>query len=91
MSTIKETLKEEMDALRTRRDELRVHAHLGRAEIKDLWADVETKWNRLEGEVKRLGAESKEPLQEISLGLSDLMAQLREGYRRVGAALERKD
>lgn len=89
MSTIKTKLKDELEILRTRRDELRVHAHLGRADLKDLWADAETKWNRIEGEVKRLGDESKEPMDELRLGLSDLMAQLREGYHRISAALLR--
>lgn len=89
MSTIKDALHEEMEALRTRRDELRVHAHLGRADLKDLWTDAETKWSRIEGEVKRLGQESKEPVEEMRMGLSDLMVQLREGYHRIGVALKR--
>ena len=87
--TIKMKLHDELEMLRTRRDELLVHAHLGRADLKDLWADAETKWNRLESELKRLGEQTKEPMDELRLGLSDLIVQLREGYHRIGTALER--
>ena len=45
--------------------ELRVQVHLAQAEAKDLWDELEHKYNELEGRVKRLGREAEEPLEEV--------------------------
>jgi predicted nucleic acid-binding Zn-ribbon protein len=91
MATIKDALQDEIEALRTKRDELRVRAELGRADLRDAWEEVERKWNRLELEVKRLGTDAKGPLDEIRQGVRDLMTEIRDTYHRITGALDRKD
>ena len=90
MSNLKDLLELEAKNLRTTRDELRVRAHLGRADFNEAWEKVEGKWHRLEGELKRLNMQSRGPVDEVEQGLRDLMAEVRDGYRRMTEAMHRE-
>ena len=84
-----ERWKQQVESLKTARDELRVRAHLGQAELRDAWERAETKWQRLEWELNRMRSESDAPLGEVGEGINGLLLELREGYRRIRDSLER--
>ena len=83
MTQFREELNEQLDHLRGLRDELRVHLHLGGAEMRDQWEELERGWKHLEGRLKVLGNESDEVASEIGETLHVLGGQLRNGYERI--------
>lgn len=74
---------QELDALRTLRDELRVQAHLGRAEVRELWEDAERRWQKLETEVDRVREQAKEPLEQIGEAAELLVDEIKNGYDKL--------
>lgn len=83
MSSIKETLERELDQLQQTRDELRVKLHLAKADARDEWERLETKWESVEQELRRLSKQSKQPLNEMADAARNLMGELKAGYTRL--------
>lgn len=81
MTDWRERLEEEADALRRVRDELKVQAHLGAAEAKDSWQQLEERWHQLEAKLKLLGDSSKESLEDIGEAAKLLAEEIRDGYQ----------
>jgi CBS domain-containing protein len=73
-------VKRELDDLRRIRDELRVQAHLGKAEMRG-------RWDTLERKAKRTSHAAQEPLRQIEQDLRKLAADLRDGYRQIRDAI----
>jgi len=82
-----EWVERELDDLRRVRDELRVQANLGKAEVRDRWEELEHSYATLEGRAKRAGRVAEEPLQKLDQDVRKLVDDLREGYRRIRDAL----
>lgn len=76
-------LQSDFDELRAARDELRVRVHLGQAEMRDRWEDLERKWHHVEGKLKVLRQESAESAEEIGAAARELVVQIRDGYRHL--------
>ena len=87
MSDLGDKLSEEIEALKQVRDELRVKIHLGAAEARDAWEQLEKKWNELEAKAKQVSREAEQPLQDIGEAARDLANEIRAGYRRIRDAL----
>lgn len=87
MSDLGEKVNEEIEALKQVRDELRVRIHLGAAEARDAWDQLEHKWNELEAKAKQISREAERPIQEIGDAARLLAEEIREGYRRIRDAL----
>jgi predicted nucleic acid-binding Zn-ribbon protein len=83
MTEFRKQLEQELDHLRGARDELRVRLHLGGAELRDQWEDLERGWQHFEGRLKVLRNESDEVVSEIGETLHILADQLRTGYKRI--------
>lgn len=79
----------DMDALRRQRDELAVQMHLGGEELREQWREVEVKWDRLQGEAKRFGDQTRKPARTLIAAVAELGRDLGESYQRIGAALRR--
>jgi hypothetical protein len=79
----KVSFKREFEALATIRDELKLKAHLAKADIKDELGRLETRWQKLEEEVRRNSTHMKEPLDDISQGAKELVTELKKGYDNV--------
>jgi seryl-tRNA synthetase len=77
-----------VDKLKTERDELRLRAHLMKAEIHDEFQDLERKWEHLESHLGRLKAASKESAEDVGAALKQLTEELAEGYRRVKKSVQ---
>ena len=84
----KSRIDKEVDRLRRLRDELNVQAHLGRAEVKELWEKAEHRWRELEAEAKRVRREAREPLQAIGEAGERLVKELETGYERIRKLLK---
>ena len=82
---IKESLQREVEALTRARDELKLQLSLAKSEAKDEWARLETSFERLQGEIKRIGIDAREPLKDISSAARTLLDELKKGYAKVKA------
>jgi predicted DNA-binding protein (UPF0278 family) len=79
--------QDELNELRRMRDELRVQAHLGRAEVRDRWDALERGLEAFEQRVKRASRAAQEPLKTLEDDVRKLAGDLREGYRRIRDAI----
>ena len=86
-ASLAEWLEGELNDLRRIRDELRVRAHLGKAELRDRWQALEQAFQRLEQDAKRIGVAAEQPLQRLEDDARQLVRDLREGYRRIRDAI----
>lgn len=77
----------EMDALRALRDELKLKAHLAKADIKSEWNDLEKKWERVDEELRRATQHVKAPLQSIKADTKQLITELKQGYQNISRHL----
>jgi tellurite resistance protein len=80
-------VKCELDDLRRMRDELRVQAHLGKAELRGRWEALERTFETLESKAKRTSRAAEEPLRKLEQDLRKLATDLREGYRQIRDAI----
>lgn len=76
-----------MKRLRTERDELRVRAHLAKAEMKEEWEKLEDKWGDLESRAKAAKAEASEASKDVGSALEILGDELSQAYRRIRGRL----
>lgn len=80
---LKATLQKELDHLAEVRDELRVQLALAKAEAKEEWNRLEGNWDRIQDDIKRIGDQSKEPVQQIGHAATELVEELKRGYARL--------
>ena len=83
----REKLNEEVAALRTLRDELRVRVHLGAMDARDRWEDAERAWHELEGRLDDLGRATAESARDVGTAVRLLASTVRDAYGHVRAAL----
>lgn len=87
VSEFRDRFEREMEALRRTRDELRVQAHLGAAEAKELWERVEKKWHEAEARARHVARTAEEPLHDVREAASQLLDEIREGYKKLRRSL----
>ena len=80
MATIKELFAKELAELETLRDEIKVKAHLARADFKDEVAKLETQWPAVEKVAKDIEAASAEVATQLEKAGREVFADLRKGY-----------
>jgi len=83
MAESKTFLAEEIDRLRELRDELRVQAELGRAELRDRWQELEKSWHQLEGRLKLARDSARADSQNVREAARLLASELRESYEHL--------
>ena len=83
MSDQRSFLGEEMERLRQTRDELRVQAELGRAELRDRWHELERNWHQLEGRLKVARDGAREDSTTVREAARALAHELREAYEHL--------
>lgn len=69
--------------LRTERDDLRVRMHLAKAELKDEWASLEKKWERLENRLSQARTEAKAASKGVGSAAGNLAEEIASAYRRI--------
>lgn len=75
-----EMLKED---LRQTRDELRVQIHLARAEARDDWANLESKWGDFQQKFDKVEDEAEDVAKDIGKALAALGEEIKAGYQRL--------
>ena len=74
------SLDEDLDTLRTMRDELRVQMHLAATEAKDYFEELEQKWNHAEAKLRVIREESKDSAENVGHALEGVLGEIRNGY-----------
>ena len=72
-----------IDDLKQQRDEIRVRLHLAKAEAKEEWERLETKWEHVRGKMGVVGREAGKTAQDVGTALNLAVEELRRGYERV--------
>lgn len=85
---IKALLQQELTRLAGVRDELRVQLKLATADAQKEWNKLESSWERVQEELTRVAAGSKEPVHKIGAAAQELIDELKQGYDRVRAQLK---
>jgi uncharacterized spore protein YtfJ len=85
---LKEALQSEVDRLAHVRDELRVQASLAKADTRSELNRLESLWDRVQGELARLGEHAKAPAAELGAAARSLLDELSNGYGRIKRDLE---
>jgi predicted nucleic acid-binding Zn-ribbon protein len=86
-SDLEKKLEELVGQLRQERDELRVRAHLLKAELRDEWEQVERKWEHIEPKLEHLRDSTRESAGEIGAAASQLGEEIANAYRRIRKSL----
>lgn len=86
-SEAEKKLEQMLAQLRQERDELRVRAHLLKAEFKDEWDAVERKWSHIESRLGRVGKEARDSAGDVGAATSQLGEEIAKAYRRIRDAL----
>lgn len=69
------------------RDELELKIHLGRADAKDLWAELEGKWSEVKKRQHEIGQAGAESAADLKAAADLLMDEIAEGYDKIRKAL----
>lgn len=85
---LKETLQAELERLARTRDELKLQASLARAETRSELNRLESVWQRVQEELRRVGEQAKAPAVEIGGAARALVEELAQGYGRIKRELE---
>jgi uncharacterized spore protein YtfJ len=85
---LKEKLQHDLDWLARTRDELRVQAQLGKAETRTELNRLESTWQRVQDEIRRLGEQAMAPAVELGGAARSLLDELAQGYARVRRELD---
>lgn len=87
MAELRDALKEEVDAFRELRDELRVQSQLGKAELRDRIHELERRWHRLESRFDGIRKDAKGDAEDVREAVRLLARELREGFEHVRSRL----
>lgn len=88
MTDLEDRLEQLVGRLREERDELRVRAHLLRAELRDEWDEVERKWEHLEPKLERLRDSARASSADIGAAAGQLGEEIAHAYRRIRDAMK---
>jgi hypothetical protein len=72
--------------LKQLRDELRLKAHLAKADIKDEWERAEAKWHQLRQELPRIDDAKDDAIEALSGSAKRLATEIRQAYTRIRGA-----
>lgn len=83
MTDLRDTLKDEIEAFRQLRDELRVRAELGKADLRDKAQELEQRWHRLEGRLEGARKDAKADAEDVREAVRLLARELRDGFEHL--------
>ena len=76
------------EKLKTQRDEMKVQAHLARAEFRDEWNEVEEKWQKAELAFDRVQDQAIETTAEMQHSAKVIMEEIASTYGRIKERLD---
>lgn len=77
------TEKKELIDLERTMDELRLQAHLGRAELRAKIAKLESRWPEVQRRLREIEKEGEAALEEFGKSAKELLAELKAGYQEL--------
>ena len=77
-----------LERLKTERDQLEVRMHLAKAELRDEWTGLETRWRDIEGRARAAATAADAARPAVVTAVKQLGDELAEAYRRVRKAME---
>lgn len=78
-----EQLAEMIESLKQGRDELNLRMHLAKAEAKDLWQEMEDKWQLIRGQLDRIDNQSGDAAKDIGAATMVVAEEIRRGYNKL--------
>jgi hypothetical protein len=87
MAELRDTIEKDLDAFRQLRDELRVQAELGRADLRDRAQELEKRWHRLEARFDGIRKDAKGDAEDVREALRLLGRELKESFEHLRARL----
>jgi len=87
MTTMRERLRDMLEKLEQERDELKVRAHLGKAEAREEWEKLEGRIAELRSRVDRAGDEAGDVMEDVGAAAKLLGEEIREGFARIRKSL----
>jgi len=81
--TLRERLEQELEDLRTTRDELRVRVHLGKMGAKEQWEQVEKQWQHVESKLKIVGEAGREIAEDVGEAANLAIEEVKDGYAKL--------
>ncbi len=82
-----EDLKKLLADLTQQRDEINVKLHLAKAEIRDEWDKLETKFEEVKDKMSTVSEEAGKTAESVTAAAGLLTDEIREGYERIKNAL----
>jgi hypothetical protein len=74
---------DEIESLKTLRDELRVQLNLAGKDARDLFATAEKSWQKLDARLRLVGRESKKELEEVQKAARPLAEEIKRAYTKI--------
>ncbi|HBP89028.1 MAG TPA: hypothetical protein PKK23_12855 [Nitrospirales bacterium] len=82
-----EQLQKIADDLKRQRDELHVKLHLAKADARDEWAKLETRWEEVRTKMEAVRKEAGHTTEAVGSGLSLVLDELKKGYDNIRKTL----
>jgi len=82
-----EQLQKIADNLKRQRDELQVKLHLGKADARDEWAKLETRWEDVKTKMEAVRKEASHTTESVSTGLGLVLDELKKSYDNIRKTL----
>lgn len=76
------------EKLKAQRDEMKVQAHLARAEFRDEWDEVEKKWQKAEQKLNSVQDQAIETTAEMQRSAKVVMEEIASTYQRIKERLD---
>ncbi len=83
MSEHRQAFEDEIETLKTLRDELRVQLNLAGKDARDLFAHAEASWQKLEGRAELVGKGTRGALRDVGEAARHLVDEIKEAYRHI--------
>ena len=84
----KSRLQDEMEKLEQMRDELRLQAHLFKADMKDEWENLEEKFGKIKRNLRPVQKAAEETLEDIGEATGLLIDSVFDGFKRLRDSLK---
>jgi hypothetical protein len=88
MSRVNQAIHNDLQLLALARDEIKLQAHLLKADAKVRWDELERKWGELKSHVERAEVAAGGAEREVETAARLLADSLRAGYKQVRDALK---
>jgi hypothetical protein len=72
-----------LEDLQRQREELELQMHLGKAEAKAEWQELEKKWREVKPKLDAAGSEAAKTGENVLAGLQLTLEELGKGYERI--------